>query len=68
MTDLGLIIIAWFVLVVLIIFLTYYQHKKGLLEVTYDYEEVPYKLEPQDVRPEEANKGDNIIQEKQNNK
>lgn len=61
MTNLGLIITFWFVLVGLIVFLSYYQHKKGLREVNYDYEEVPYKLEPQDVRPEETNKRDNTI-------
>lgn len=67
MTHLGLIITFWFILVILIIFLTYYSHKKGFREVNYNYEEVPYKLEPQDVCFKKNYTRDNIIQEKQNN-
>jgi hypothetical protein len=46
MISLWLSVVLWFALIILIIYLSYYQHIKGLRDFHYGDEDVPYKLEP----------------------
>ena len=54
MISLWFSVLLWFALIIFIIYLSYYQHIKGLRDFSYGDEDVPYKLEPRDERDEDG--------------
>jgi|LWDU01.1.fsa_nt_gi hypothetical protein len=54
----------WIVIVLFVVAAGYYQHILDINTIKYDDQDVPYKLEPEDVRIKEVNQSSKFLQKK----